>query len=270
VVRLKWNANKEPDLYGYRVYRGNTPKEEFSLLTGSPIKENSFQDSTSIKSLNSRVYYKIVATDQRYNMSEESEVLILKKPDVVPPTAPVFKQFSIEKGYINLNWANSSSEDLKSQIVYRKEEAEPKWIKVYEDRDKMGKYEDRAIEEGKTYQYYLLAIDDSGLYSSSSPVVSLFVPKSSLKSGVKGFFGKADYKGNQIQLNWEYNEKEVLHFELYKAPGAMPLQLMQEVPAANREFKDMTVAVNTVYKYGIRAVFKDGRYSKMEFFTINF
>jgi uncharacterized protein len=33
---------------------------------------------------------------------------------------------------------------------------------------------------------------------------------------------------------------------------------------------DPTITINTSYKYGIRALFTDGRMSPMEFFTIKF
>ena len=153
VVKLSWLANKEKDLLGYRIYRANNPNEEFSQLTVSPYENNNYKDSVVIKNLNSKVYYKVIAVDLRYNMSVFSDVLVVEKPDVVPPTSPVFQRYEVNDGKVYLQWANSSSEDAQKLLLYRKESNETQWVLILDDEKKTENYTDIAHQNfGMNYQ----------------------------------------------------------------------------------------------------------------------
>ena len=269
-VKLSWNKNKEKDLMGYRIFRANNPNEEYSQLTISPTEYEFYYDCAEIKSLNSKLYYKIIATDKRYNNSEYSEALMVKKPDVVPPTAPVFTNFEVKDGIVYLEWANSSSDDVQAQLLYRKENDEKEWKLILEDKNKLEKYQDKTVIAGNIYRYALFAKDDSKLISVPSPNVALEVPKSNLMPAIKGFYAQANTATNTIDLSWSYKEPNIEFFELYKATGDQPLQLMQQVLPITKQLADPTITINTKYQYAIRAVFTDGSVSKMQFFTLKF
>jgi uncharacterized protein len=270
VVKITWEPNKEKDLQGYRIYRSNNPNEEYSQLTVNPDPKNNYQDKVVIKSLNGKVYYKVIAVDNRYNMSPFSEVLVIKKPDVIPPTAPVFTSYEVRENSVFLEWVNSQSDDVQSQLLYRKMNEDTKWTLLLEDKNKIEKYQDKSVQEGNTYHYAIFAKDESKLTSKPSPEVAVFVPKASLIAGVKGFFAQFNANKNTIDLSWNYKEKEVESFEIYKGTEKEALQLMQVVIPTTKFFSDPAITINTAYKYGIRAVFKDGRSSKMEFFSIKY
>lgn len=270
LVKLTWNPNKEKDLMGYRIYKANTAEEEFTQLTVSPQELNSFEDKTIIKSLNPKVYYKIIAVDYHYNMSDFSEVLILTKPDVIPPTSPVFNNFEIKDGSIYLEWVNSQSEDVAKHQLYRKENDQKDWTLILETKNKEEKYQDKTAIEGNTYRYAIFAKDENNLVSNPSPEVAMFLPKYSVMPAVKGFFAQVNKTTNTIDLSWEYTKNDVDNFEIYKASDSDPLQLIQIINGKTKRLSDPTITINTTYKYGIRAVFKDGRTSKMDFFSLKF
>jgi fibronectin type 3 domain-containing protein len=71
-VSLSWDANKETDLAGYRVWRKSRPEEEFMALT-ELIAENVYNDSEVEK--NKRYFYAITALDANGNESPRSEVI---------------------------------------------------------------------------------------------------------------------------------------------------------------------------------------------------
>lgn len=270
VVTLKWIKNAEQDLNGYRIYRGNLEKEEFSQLTVSPIKRNTFIDTVTIKSLNSKVYYKIIATDFRYNMSDASEVLILKKPDVIPPTSPVFKRYELKEETIYLTWAKSSSKDVTKHILYRKTNNEKEWQLVLEGDLNQEAFSDQDIEQGYLYSYTILAIDESELESLPSPSISIMVPKTKTNTTIKGFYAQVDQTNKAILLSWRYKEPDIAEFEIYKAKKGEKLRLLRNVPADSKRLYDYNITINTQYQYAIRAVFKDGRLSKLEQKIINY
>ncbi|MDX6181603.1 hypothetical protein SGQ44_06315 [Flavobacterium sp. Fl-77] len=270
VVKLTWTPNKEKDLLGYRIYKGNIAEEEFSQLTISPSESNTFEDKVLIKNLNPKVYYKIIAVDYRYNMSDFSETLILKKPDIIPPASPVFMNYEIKDGAVFLEWANSHSEDVAVHQLYRKEDDQKEWKLILETKNKEEKFEDKTALEGHTYTYAIFAKDESKLVSNPSPEIHLFVPNYSVMPPVKGFFAQANKTTNTIDLSWEYPNANVDSFEIYKASDKDPLQLIQIVGGKIKRLSDPTIAINTNYKYGIRAIFKDGRTSQMDFYSVKF
>lgn len=270
VVRIRWEPNTDADIFGYRVFRGNLEDEEFSQLTSNPIANNSFQDTISIKNLNSKVYYKIAAIDYRYNQSEFSEPLVLKKPDVIPPTAPVFKKFNVDDGNIYLDWAKSSSNDALTTQLYRKENDNTDWLLIYEGKNDIEKYTDKTGKEGSVYSYTLIAIDESDLESTPSPSVSIKIPKINKETKIRNFFGQVNKERQEIQLTWGYRDTDVVEFEIYKYITGDKPRLLRIVPPDTRRLTDTNLTINTSYSYGIRAVYKDGRISKLKKITVKY
>jgi fibronectin type 3 domain-containing protein len=72
-VSLSWDANKETDLAGYRVWRRSEGEEEFSALTDELITENVYHDSNVAK--NQSYFYAITALDANGNESQRSEAI---------------------------------------------------------------------------------------------------------------------------------------------------------------------------------------------------
>jgi fibronectin type 3 domain-containing protein len=72
-VSLSWDANKESDLSGYRVWRRSDLRDEFLALTEELIAENVYTDSTVEK--DQRYFYAITALDANGNESQRSEAV---------------------------------------------------------------------------------------------------------------------------------------------------------------------------------------------------
>nr|WP_292968852.1 fibronectin type III domain-containing protein [Allomuricauda sp.] len=166
VVTLTWTPNPDKDILGYRVYKGNNKKEEYSQITVSPHQATTYYDSVSVKNLNSKVYYQLIAVDQRFNMSEPSDILELKKPDFIKPTQPVFKSYNIKEGKVHLTWASSSSDDLLRHELYRKAGDSLDWKLVYtvDSRQNAGssmQYADNGMQNADNSMQYAGSSKDS-------------------------------------------------------------------------------------------------------------
>lgn len=69
-IVLSWEANKEADLAGYKVWRRELGQQEFSLLESVGLAENSYTDTTVEK--NKGYVYAISALDSAGNESQRS------------------------------------------------------------------------------------------------------------------------------------------------------------------------------------------------------
>ena len=265
VIKLAWTRNQEPDMLGYRIYIAHNKENEFSPLNALPQAENFFTDTVSVKNLNAKVFYRIAALDQRFNMSELSEILELVKPDFIAPTAPVFKSYQLREDTksIAMHWAKSSSTDVKNYLLYRKKDNNSTWKLVIELGKDKDSYIDKDIEEGHLYSYTILARDIAGLESKPSPSISIGVKRLGVRPKVKGFYAKANKEKQRIELSWRYKEKNVAEFEIYRAKEKEPLRLFRMVHAKTKIVYDTNMTINTTYVYKIRAIFKNGNVSEI-------
>jgi len=72
-VRVRWNANSEPDLAGYLVYRALASSGPYARLTGSPITTTNYLDTTAPDTLS--IWYGLSAVDASGNESARSAPL---------------------------------------------------------------------------------------------------------------------------------------------------------------------------------------------------
>lgn len=264
VVQMSWTANTERDLLGYRVFRGNLEQEEFMQLTVAPIEKTSFIDTVQIKSLNTKVYYKIVAVDKRYNMSPYSEMLTLKKPDVVPPSSPIFKTYSVSTEGISLKWINSSSEDVSTHQLYRQNtnEAVKGWLPIF-TTDTISSYIDKNIENGVSYRYAIFAEDESGLQSNPSTPISV-TSQNTKEEGLKRLNAVVDRLRGNITVSWKQPAEDVVEIIMYKSKKEEPPVLFKQLPGTVKEVVDTAVSPNNTYIYQVKTVTKGGGHSPIQ------
>jgi fibronectin type 3 domain-containing protein len=273
VVTLNWDNNIEPDLLGYRVFRANHKSDEFSQITKDPINKNQFIDTINVKTLTRKVYYKILALDQHFNPSEFSDILELKRPDKIPPVQAVFTEVITNEGGIQLSWVCSSSDDVVKHVLYRKSEKSNLWnvIRVFEMSDSITSFNDTIATPGITYQYTLLAIDESGLESDPSIPVTMKAFERKIRPQVKDIKYKVDRDNKLIYINWEYPHNGVERFVIYRAVNDNPINLYTGVGKTIFEFEDKKLKPNNKYAYRIKVIYSDGTQSSFsEKFEVNY
>lgn len=262
VVKLSWKPNQEPDILGYRVFRGNLEGEELSQLTESPVEINNYTDTVTVASLNSKVYYSIVAVDKRFNMSAYSEKLTLKKPDVVPPSSPVFSKYEVKNGTVVLNWINSSSDDVQSHKLFRQDMngKNTDWKQVFET-DTLSTFTDTDVVSNNTYRYAVFAVDESELLSKPSTPLTISVSNMQMQNAIKGFTLYADFVNQKIDLSWAKLPPDVTEILIYKAKEDEKPVLLRQIPVAVNKvtrFEDKKVNPGNRYEYTIKALKQSG------------
>ncbi|UPZ15171.1 fibronectin type III domain-containing protein [Flavobacterium humidisoli] len=270
-VRLKWKPNTEKDLRGYRILKANTAGEEFVDIYHQSYSGTEYKDSVSLKMTNSKVYYRIAAEDMRYNISDPSDILVLDKPDKIPPAAPIFKDYDNKDGKVHLKWIRSYSEDVVSHSLRRREKGQEKWLEIKQINDTIQEFTDDRIENKKIYQYAILAKDKSNLWSSlDHSVITVSVLNFTPVKVITFSQGTADRENRKIVLSWDYakNKGKVLGLSIYKNEKGLPPTLWKELNGTVFTLEDKNLKINKEYEYHLVPSLENDSPAKAETLTV--
>lgn len=235
VVVLSWMPNEELDLFGYRVFRANSRHEEFSQITAEGVYTNSFTDTISLKTLSKKIYYKILAVDQRQNWSEFSVILEVDRPDIVPPAPPRIGSVNRVIEGIEVNWILSPSPDVEQQLLYRNSENNQQWMLVKRFNNQSIQYTDTAVMPNMLYRYLLVVVDGAGNESKPTKFSSQrFEP--SLEIGWIEPVIRRDSKGNGVLVSWD---SSIGSYRIYRRLDGLPWEVIAVVNGDNSYFDDL-------------------------------
>jgi hypothetical protein len=272
VVRLKWKANEERDLLGYRILKANNKDEEFVDIYHKSYVGNDYEDATvSLKMSNSKVYYRIAAEDKRFNISDPSEILVLEKPDKIPPASPIFKDYDTKDGKVYLKWIRSYSDDVVGYSLRRREKGQEKWEELKKINDTIQEFVDDKTENRKTYQYAILAKDKSNLWSSidHSTITVTVLDFAPLKV-IPFLQGLPDRENKKIVLSWNYakSKDKVVGLSIYKNTKGEASTLWKELTGDVFTLEDRNLKINTEYEYHFSPTLQSDSPAKVESITV--
>ena len=251
-VDLHWDLGPERDLYGYMLYYANAADHIFSNVTNLAIQDTFFRDTIPLNVLTEEIYYKLVALDHARNQSGFTDILELKKPDIVPPVAPVFHHYDIDENGIHLKWYNSDSHDVTDQVLYRKEMDGPAWEVLFKTgvpQEESGKYTDSSVLPDVYYTYRLQAFDDDGLSSEFSDSLTLKGIDFSVIPPVETLTAVFDSLSNSILLDWVYPTTHNGRFHVFKSENSGPFHVVASLDTETRQYKDEQITKNGVFEY---------------------
>jgi len=266
VVTLDVKLNKEKDLMGYRLYRSNSEKHEFSVIQEGFDGNDSipkpvqimFKDTVTLNSLTPYIYYRIKALDQNFNQSVFSDILKVKRPDKIAPTIPVFKDVKVKTDEVELYFALSNSIDVVEQILYRRLSFDEQWEKLSLLEKGQNKYIDKKVKQGTKYYYTIQSKDDSG--NLSDYAVAVFGQP--YDDGVRPIVTnlKFNIEKHSVFLSWNYPEKyQNSNFVVYKKNRKG--HLVQYKDTKNLVFEEKLS--KGTFEYAIKAFTQDGGESKI-------
>ncbi|HEY1199672.1 MAG TPA: hypothetical protein VGE79_01765 [Niastella sp.] len=271
VVTLTWNKNSERDLMGYKIYRAMKKNEELVPLIDSVWHGNKFRDKLSLKLLNKKVYYAISALDKRFNQSGHTELVELKKPNIIPPSAAVITKYNVAGNMVTLNWINSADEDIAAHILYRKATADSGYTIVQQFTGKSrNSYTDTVRGAAGTYNYYIAAKSEGGLATASEKLAVTVAAGAAGALQITRLYAYPQPEQRRVEVVWDDEMKQVVNYQVYKSSGNGAMTLCKIVPAGTKGLYDTDVQVNTVYQYAVMAVLASGAYSEMKKVSINY
>lgn len=182
-ITISFKPNMEKDFLGYQLMKANAADHDFSIVFQSfndSTDEKVFvlYDSTTLNTLTKKIYYKAIAFDSHFNQSNASKIIEVKRPDTIPPIAPMIVDYRITDTAIQLTYIPSESEDVITQYLFRKDISANKVDTLMVSTDLTTSiFPDKLFNSGKQYEYTMIAKDDAGLFSKLSPPIVIMSPK---------------------------------------------------------------------------------------------
>ena len=175
-IVLSWDANKEPDIYVYRVYKNTYPDTSNATLVQFVFHpDTNFIDNDFLP--NSFYYYWIMAVDSlgpfphfyESNLSHGIKV----STDIIAPAAPSGLFATSNDTSIILNWDTNPENDLSYYKIYRRIKNDIHQISLLDSVfEPKTSYYDSAVLQDTTYDYWISAVDSSKNESELSGPVS--------------------------------------------------------------------------------------------------
>lgn len=256
-VRVVWDPSPDRDIRGYTVVFANDPTHIFTPLTAGFLPASTFDDRTTLRTLTRRLYYRVIAWDQKNNPSPPSDILVLTRPDKIAPAAPAIESFAATDTTVKLTWRPSASDDVKEQLLLRRNESSERWREHARLSAGQFTYIDTATKANTSYHYALIAIDSAGLRSPESFPLQVRTPKAYPRPAQQL---KASLTPDQkaVVLNWKL-PNNLARYVIYRGVSGEPLRTYN---AVNREqtFTDKAVEKGQ-YEYAVKVIYQDGRES---------
>jgi hypothetical protein len=279
-VTIAWEPSTAPDVTGYRVFYSNNPAREGRRRTAVLELRPEYVDTLpAIRQLPDTVYYRVVALDERENVSDFSEVLALPVPDLNPPDPPRLRTFTADTNGVTLTYAASSSEDVVTYLLQRRAWGTDYWAELdrIEPAAAVDTYTDTNARSKLKMEYRLVAIDEAGLRAYSNTLVARRVPRN-VYPAVSALEGEALRSESRVRLQWVYpNDPEIRQYRILRALPGAPLTTYRTLAVAEvdrREadrpdrpaqwrFFDEELSRDTTYRYAVQPIYFSGALGRL-------
>ncbi|MCB2204697.1 hypothetical protein KQI65_08105 [bacterium] len=264
VVRLEWTANEEIDLQGYRVFYANDPTHEFQQLTRQISQDTAFVDTLTLKTLSEEIYYKVTALDYNFNHSPFTEALMVEKPDIVPPSAPLIHDIESMENGVRISWHRSPTSDAADHIIVRRERGSEEWTRMDSlISPAITSFTDTSVAAGMLYEYAVYAYDDDGLRSPLSNIISARSRAPQRYAAPDNVVGTWNADSGRVQLTWSF-EGPPCRFIVYRTDSNAPARMYHSLDSGVLAYEDAQVSSGT-YKYALKAIYPDGGESALKY-----
>ncbi len=255
IVRIQWQASREEDLLGYSVFRANGRDDVFQPLSATPFADAAFIDTVPMNALNREIFYKITALDYNYNPSPYSELLVVLRPDRIPPAAPVFGRYAAWGDSIRLSWKPSHSADVANQVLLRKMDGDTDFriVQTFSGNNQRS-YTDGPLPRGAQCIYLITAVDATGNEGPSQPL-AITLADDGRRAPIGALHAQWDVRAGAAELSWDYPSSNC-RFVVYRAKAGEELSTLRAVAGDRRKFTD--TPDKGAYRYAVKAIFPDG------------
>lgn len=229
LIKLHWHPNTEPDLYGYRVYTSNEGivDTEFIQITPAVNIDTIFLYQISLNTLTEDIFFGIRAVDKRENESPMSSFCTVKRPDIIPPSAPVISAVRPRPDAVEIDWIPSSSPDVVWYVVQKRQEQAVDWTTLFyftKNNVVLSVTDSLSYVSPASrrvwYQYRVMACDEASLMTSSK-ILRAKPVETGLRTPVQNLAAvgvPSTGTTSRIILTWEYDKDvDLVGFQIFRA-----------------------------------------------------
>ncbi len=169
------------NLIGYNLYRSKSENETAKLLNETPIADAFYTDK--FFDFNQEYFYfvRAVSVGNKGEPLESSESNIVKifPLDTFAPAAPSAITIAAAPNNLSIFFAANLEKDIAGYRIYRSTDRNlnrSEWKLLTEDLLTTNTFQDSNVESGKTYYYYLIAVDKTGNASEASEIIYETLP----------------------------------------------------------------------------------------------
>lgn len=169
------------NILGFNLYRRGDVGGGFKLINSKPVPETKFSDG-SFEFLKKYEYFVrtvSLGVDGETVESLDSALVAINPVDVFPPSAPGAITIAAAPNNLSIFFAVNPEKDIVGYKVFRSTDRNlppAQWRLLTPEILKANTYQDKRVETGVTYYYYLVAIDSAGNESENSEIVSETAP----------------------------------------------------------------------------------------------
>ena len=187
-ILLSWTAptansdgSKPANILGYNLYRSEAGAQPVKPLNNTPINDTNYSDRFFEFDKNYSYFVRTVSLGSNGEPIESlnSNVLQIVPKDTFAPTAPTAITIAAAPNNLSIFFATNPETDVVGYQIFRTTEpqtAKQDWESLTPELLRTNTFQDTKVESGKTYYYYLTAVDKYGNVSSPSEVISETAP----------------------------------------------------------------------------------------------
>ncbi len=187
-IIVSWNApNTNVDdstpvnIVGYNIYRKEKEAEQFTKINTAPVADAKYRDELFEFGKNYQYFIRTVSlgTDGETVESLDSNTIEIMPKDIFPPSAPSAITIAAAPNNLSIFFATNPEKDIAGYRIYKSTDQNlplSDWTLLTPEILTTNTFQDKQVQSGTTYFYYLTAIDTTGNISEPSEIVSETAP----------------------------------------------------------------------------------------------
>ena len=187
-ILLNWDAPIEnldgsapPNILGFNIYRTGDGEISPAILNNSPVTANTFSDRSFAFGKSYRYFARTVSLGTNGDPVESlnSNTIEVQPKDIFAPSPPSAITIAAAPDNLSIFFAANPERDIAGYRVYRsinRDQPLSDWTLLTDQLLTTNTFQDKKVEAGKTYYYYLTAVDKTGNVSDASIIVSEIAP----------------------------------------------------------------------------------------------
>lgn len=243
-VPLSWEPSPDPVVAGYTVERSPTPDGPFEVVAELEGRHISHWLDSGLGDLRV-LYYRVCSRNPGGERGAPSPVLrAVTKPVPLPPVG--LRVVEQRLGANVLSWEPNVERDLRSYRLLRlSDDGDPVVVSVV--RPDQTRAEDAGVQAGEETRYAVIAVDQDGLESRPSEVVSV---------RSVGYELRAEAEPGAVRLRWDPRAEE--GFARARVTRSHWLWQRRTLSSETGEIADRDVAPGRRYTYVVVLEKPDG------------